>query len=115
MYPDSNLSRLISRSNWSYSPGSSWNSSHGYEWIVRPALMSLKSARIRRILVAGFSSVSGGVKGACTTLEGGVICLFSLGRVRDIDIPVCCNASERCVVDIVRACQDPASQTGAFT
>ena len=54
-----------------------------------PAWISLKSAVTRGACAEALSSVSRGVKGVPTKLEGGVICWCSFREGRDVDIGVC--------------------------
>ena len=78
---NSDSSCLSRRSISSYSPHVSWKDVHGFWLLCLPTWISLRSAITRRAWVKAFSSVGGGVKGAPTKLEGGVIWWHEMAEV----------------------------------
>lgn len=66
--------------------------------------------RIRSTRGEGFSSVSGGVKGGFTKLEGGVMLWFCVIEACDVDIAARCTASRSCTRVIARTGRGDRSQ-----
>lgn len=71
--------------------------------------------RTRSTYGEGFSSVSGGVKGGFTKLEGGVMLWFCVIEACDVDIAARCTASRSCTRVIARTGRGNRSQLSPGT